>query len=439
MRRFATATIVGVAALSQSAHTADAYPRNAEELVAAQAQLDAIKAEALIFQIDDRFRGRLNAPLNRRNSELRPSRDRIVPVSASLAARNDRIGNSVATEALRLDVGALISAGTDRSDAGKADEKFFSLVIEGSEYVLDVVEVMFDPIFSMQHVLAAVVNTTPDAYARFTFDPKSGSIAGTVASGGQRYRIVSSNDRGAQLVFRLESAQTDSGGLVTSEKLAAASVAQVERRHAQAERIAEIKPEISVHGKNGFSTILLGGAIGKVDVARLGEPQVIAQLLKDLSVFTTATGDEEFEILSVGRMDDQGRRRVAFRQLIGGIPVDFRSKLEVGPNGDVWHLITQVVDPSGAPTNLIGRQEALKIATEEIERVVGHLGIVKIDWMSNVGLEFVAKPTSQEEYGIALTPTWRVPALVTTLNGSRSGESAVVILSTPQPARLIYS
>src|SRR5690606_34124323 len=107
---------------------------------------------------------------------LRPSRDRIVPVSISRGATNARIGNFVAAEELYLDIGALVAASTDRREAGKAGENYFSLVIEGNEYVLDVVEVTFDPVFGMQQVLAAVVNTAPDAYARFTFDPKSGSI-----------------------------------------------------------------------------------------------------------------------------------------------------------------------------------------------------------------------------------------------------------------------
>jgi hypothetical protein len=361
---------------------------------------------------------------------LRPSRDQIVPVSVSLGATNARIGNSVAAEELHLDMAALVAASTDRREAGKAGEKYFSLVIEGNEYVLDVVEVTFDPEFGVQQVLAAIVNTTLDAYARFTFDPKSGSIAGTVTSGGQKYRIVSSNDRGAQLVFRLGSAQTDAGGLVTSEKLVASSVAQVERRHVQAERIAEIKPDIFVLPKNGFSTILQGGAIGKVDVARLGEPQVIAHLLKDLSAFTRATGDEEFEILSVGSRDDQGRRRVKFRQLIGGIPVDFRSTLEVGPDGDVWYLITQVFDPSAAPAELLSEQEARRIASEAMERKFGPLGIVEIDW-NRAKLEYVAKATSQEEYGIALTPTWRLPARITTTDDPlhARGETVLVVIN----------
>jgi Zn-dependent metalloprotease len=218
--------------------------------------------------------------------------------------------------------------------------------------------------------------------------------------------------------------------LITSEKLVASSVAQVERRHAQAERIAEIKPVISVHPKNGFTTTLQGGAIGKVDVARLGESQVMAHLLQDLSVFTRATGDEEFEILSVGSRDDQGRRRVAFRQLIGGIPVDFQSKLEVGPDGDVWKLITRVFDPSAAPPKLLSEQEARRIASDAIQRKFGHLGIEKIDWIP-AELEYVAKATSQEDYGVALTPTWRVPARITATNDPLHalGETALVVIN----------
>src|SRR5690606_19704920 len=83
----------------------------------------------------------------------------------------------------------------------------------------------------------------------------------------------------------------------------------------------------------------------------------------------------------------------------------------------------------GAPTELISRQEALRIATEEIEREFGHLEIMKIDWMADVGMAYVPRATSQEEYAIELTPTWRVPALVTTSNGSRSGTSAMVIIN----------
>ena len=379
-----------------------------------------------IYQSDP---GRLN---------VHPGRDRIVPVAVSLGPSNARIGNFVAVEALQLDIGALIAANTER-EAGKAGEKYFSLRIEGKEYVLDVVEVVFDPVFRMQHVLAAIVNaTTPDAYARFTFDPGSGSIAGTLEGGFQRYRIVSSDDRKVQLVFRLGSAQADAGVLVTSGKTVASSIAQVERRHAQAERIAEIKPDAFSLPRNGWSTRLRGGAIGKVDIARLGEPQVIAHLLKELSVFTRATGDEEFKIDAVSPdAPDNGSRTVEFHQLIGGIPVaDSRSILRVGPEGDVTYLQTRVFDPSGLPTELIGKQEALRIATEVIEREVGHLGIVRINWMSDVGMQYVAKSTSQEEHAIELTPTWRVPAVVTTVNGRGIGESALVVINaaTAEPS-----
>lgn len=167
-----------------------------------------------------------------------------------------------------------------------------------------------------------------------------------------------------------------------------------------------------------------------MDVARLGEPQVIAKLLKDLSVFTRATGDEEFEILSVGRTDDQGRRRVAFRQLIGGIPVDTQSKLEVGPDGDVWHLITRVFDPSVPPAELLSEQEARRIASEVIERTSGPLGNAKIEWIP-AELVYVAKATSQEEYGIALTPIWRLSARITTANDPvhAHGETVLVVIN----------
>lgn len=357
----------------------------------------------------------------------RPSR--VVPVAVSLGAANVRIGSFIAIEALSLDMGVLVAAGAGRKEVGTPSEKSFSLVIEGNEYVLDVVEVSFDPVFGMQHVLAAIVNTAPGAYARFTFDPKSGSIAGTVASGGQKCRIISSNDRGgAQLVFGLGSTQAGASGLVTSEKLVASAVAQVERRHAQAERIAAIKPNLFVYPRNGFTTRLQGGAIGNVDVARLGESEVIASLLKELSEFTRAVGNEEFQIESLSTQADGGRR-VRFRQLIGGIPVDFTSIMEVGPEGSVKSLLARVFDPSDVPTELISRQEALRIATEEIEREVGHLGIVRIDWMADVRLEYAARSTSQEERAIELTPTWRVPARATTLYGSGSGEAAVVLVN----------
>lgn len=352
-----------------------------------------------------------------------PSRDRIVPASVSLTVRNARVGDSVAVDALSLDIRALVGATPDK---GGASERFFSLVIEGNEYVLDVVDVTRDRVFGMQHVLAAIVNTTPDAYARFTFDPKSGCIAGTVASGGRKYRIVSSNDRGgAQLVFRSGSAQAGASGMVTSEKLAAPAVARVERRHAQAERIAAIKPFLFIYPKNGFTTRLVGGAIGKLDVARLGESEVIADLLEELSEFTRATGNEEFLIEPFTQPAD-GDTPIRFRQLIGGIPVDFTSNMQVGPEGNVKSLLVRVVDPSGVPTELISRQEALRIATEELGREFGQLGIVRIDWMSDVRAEYVAKSISQEEHAIELTPTWRVPAVVITLNAGGGGTSAVV-------------
>lgn len=358
---------------------------------------------------------------------LRPSRDLIVPVSISLGAKGARIGNSVAVDSLHLDIGALVATGTDRGKTGTASEKYFSLTIEGKEYVLDVLQTVFDSVFGMQHVLAAVVNTTPDAYARFTFDPESRAIAGTVVSDDQTFRIVSSNDREAQLVFRLGSGQTDAKRLITSEKLVASSIAQVERRNAQTERIAEIKPDSFTYPKNGWTTSLNGGAIGKVDLATPGNSEAIAHVLKELSVFTRATDDEEFEIVSSGAEADGGRH-VRFRQLIGGIPVDFVSIMDVGPEGNIKYLQTRVFDPSGIPTELISRQEALRIATEVIEREKGHLGIVKIDWRSNVAMEYVARTTSQEEYAVALTPTWHVPAHVTTSNGTARDAGVLVFI-----------
>jgi hypothetical protein len=315
--------------------------------------------------------------------------------------------------------------------AGEAD--YVSLKIQASEYVLEVVESAWDQGADIRHVTAAVVSD-PGGYARFTVDEFGGLVSGTMETNRGSYRFIPSLGIPlVQLVYPYHEASDEpiyDDRILALRKERRLAHAAIERRHAQIQLVAKLRPSFFLLANNELTVILEGQDLARISPSAVYSPNEIVRMLVTLRALTRARGDETVRIDSVAYRDNGGDPEydVSYRQVVAGLPIRREQRLVVGIDGKVRRLYSSLVDPSIISGNLekvISAREALELAVAALEERHGP------------GLTFDHDPT-RDDVGlnayaigsdIALVPTWQTLISITSLRQSEGYRVAVNLLN----------
>jgi len=238
-----------------------------------------------------------------------------------------------------------------------------TLTIEGRSYELSYVSHAIDPKVVMRHVTLQVLGS-PASYARFSISG-NGFIVGTLHTPRATYRIVPV-DATTQNVYRVRS--DGSASSLRYQRVAreiAGQIGDLERRHVQLERLADIRPEFSIGSDTGGTLNIKGGRLGKMARGKATAAAVLAAL-EPQSVLTRAPAGLEVRIK---RESGSGpAKRIEFEQVINGIPVLQRNLINLAGDGTIREIRTAFVAPARVQSlPMISEQRALQHAVAALE------------------------------------------------------------------------
>jgi hypothetical protein len=117
---------------------------------------------------------------------------------------------------------------------------------------------------------------------------------------------------------------------------------------------------------------LVRANIGFVDADEVeaGDLESLRKLLLEIRELTGAY--EQLDLKLVEIKPDKDGQRLVYRQLINGIPVDYRHRMVFGPDGHMSSLTSNIVDPGYVVSSAsVLEAEAVAHAIEAVERKIG--------------------------------------------------------------------
>jgi hypothetical protein len=246
------------------------------------------------------------------------------------------------------------------SSASALPSEPFDLNVSGQRYELAAVSETLDRQNSSRHVTMRVLNA-PQSYARFTI--AGALMAGTLVTPQKTYRLLSIG-RGQIAVYPLGGERGRARYRRVAERTDA-SVAALERRHVQLERLAEIQPRRAFLGDQGAHFSIEGGELGTLAVPT---QDAVLSIVQDFGELTSPPADLHVRIDKVVRRS--GSQVVLFQQMINDVPLYYRNELMIDAAGKIVGLTTNFVDPAwAADAPLITAAQAQEAAAGEIEHL----------------------------------------------------------------------
>lgn len=245
-----------------------------------------------------------------------------------------------------------------RSAAGTGVPRQFahlSLQIADQNLVLWIFGVTQDK--NLRHVSAAITNI-PESSALFTVTEDE-RVFGTIITPNQSYRVlpISSTE---QAIYRLQGRVN--GKPARDEAVPLSQLTkqhqEVQRRHLQALKIAEMQFEFVHFRQDGNTFSSRGGRLGRF-TPETATSEDVTKLLSKVGALTNVEQLGKFHIV------DRGKHHVRFEQLINGIPVAQRNEITTTPDGSVNEIRLLLTDPARAPTGApIPKAEAMFFGTK---------------------------------------------------------------------------
>jgi hypothetical protein len=215
-----------------------------------------------------------------------------------------------------------------------------SLQIGDEDLALWVVGVTQDG--SLRHVSAAITNA-PDASALFTVTSDDDRVFGTITTRNRSYRIlpISKTEQAVYELMRRAGGPAAKDTAVSIARMTAQEQA-VQRRHLQAQKVAELQFEFVDFRLDGNTFASRGGRFGRF-TPKTAAVDDIAKLLAKAGALTNADKLGQFRIV------ERNEHSVRFEQLINGIAVAARNEITTTPAGDVDEVRLFLTDPARAP------------------------------------------------------------------------------------------
>jgi len=361
--------------------------------------IDEIPAERIQWQFDRTLRVPLADP------------EKIVPLGDVPPGERSRANFATLIDTTAIDPSLLTLAGITAIGIGgmpparRASHVSFSL--DGQDLTLYVVESLFDAERVLRQVLAAIVEE-PGSYARFTIDNvrpnASGFLAATVKIRKGEYRIVSRPNGGGELVYRLRATNPSARlGKVADTKWE--NIARIERRHTQAELLADIQPENVSMARNDLTVRVQGGDLGSIKDPDNIVAAEVCEVLVRFAPLTNALGSESLLITSVSGRGRDTDHEVRFRQVLNGIPVERPNSLVIDRGGRIKVLTVSLIDPerisvmSPAITEDVARRNAMLRTAQLLQ--------ISSDNVVFQGPAEIVYELGPGPGGLELTPVWR--------------------------------
>lgn len=170
--------------------------------------------------------------------------------------------------------------------------------------------------------------------------------------------------------------------------LFAVSTPHAATSEAQAAQLAQLKPDSVTISRDSNKLFINGGNLGRFD-ARASAEENLRTLIEHLGLLSNVAKHAEFTVTR------QEPTFVDFSQVIGGVPVWGRNKIDLGPDGRVLAARLSIVDPALAPkAQPIARGRAMQIASHAYAAETG-VARSAVDIDDDPGLHY--KPAAQGE------------------------------------------
>lgn len=317
-------------------------------------------------------------------NRLNDPREKTTPLAVSAAGVADARSPEAKQRSGAVLVGALVinkellrgdGPRTSSNDAPPTSSGILTVQIDGRELTLLVADEVNDAARQLRHVTAVIDGEAQSSYARFTIDDKTGLLVGTVSSSAGLYRLIS-RDATTQFVYRLDAETLREGAnlrAIASVEVAPPEVEALERRHTQAELVADVQPWFFRITNDDYSMRVRGGDLGFLNVSSLDDKEPVLSLLARLAPATGFSGAETIELLSVPtlrRNEDRGEYAVRYRQTINGIPVNKFQEITVDQSGKVIAVQSSLLDPTKAPAAdaLLSQEAAAQLASAALRQ-----------------------------------------------------------------------
>ncbi len=293
---------------------------------------------------------------------------RFAPARSQLTLRHTEAAVGLVKIRPELLKQAVAPGGSAAAFAGRAPlprrDRILALNVASEQLVLRLTSVVYDARYDLYHSSAVVLNRD-DGYARFTADA-SGNVAGTLYLPSGSYRIVPDSS-GAQQIVRVgvRPASAAASPVAFDSQLTAPALQRLERRHAQAQIVAELQPRVFMLAQSNLNVYLEGAELAHVSLEVFDENALRAALIT-LAPLTNARADTDLRIV-LDRKRADGSRLIQFEQLIHGVPLNRRNEVTVDSSGKITKIDTslltqqvQVAEP------LIAERQALDIALRAV-------------------------------------------------------------------------
>jgi hypothetical protein len=278
----------------------------------------------------------------------------------NLASLRQNTSTAFGAPLARVAVDAAALLPRERQTFSLLDSKVVSLAIEGARFDFALVESTFDPSYDVQHI-AGVLLSAVDGRARFTVRASDSVVFGTIYVGGRSWRLTPA-EGGAGHVLRSITPRASPARNDSAVSLGPGALSDLESRHVQMLRIAEVHPTRFHTHTDGSLVAITGGAIEQLNLANalrpgvgqafeINQPALAAQISAALTRLQPMTRQPlaAIEIHSATIVGGgPGDLIVRVNEVVDGIPVEPAGLVAINTtNGNVEDFSLQLTGAKG--------------------------------------------------------------------------------------------
>jgi|GEM_PF-440540 hypothetical protein len=250
------------------------------------------------------------------------------------------------------------------------------ITIKGKDYILSVIESVFDHKENFRYVTALIVGH--EGNARFIIDDATKEVVGNITIDSETYRVLPREiNNTQQIIYKLKSPRIKSTKRLKARIISKddqSNISRLERELLKTELLLDIKPKIfrQSSNKNGGRTKLIRGNIGNIDVNELITKRNVAPiktLLDELQILTYSDIGSEYQISKIVGTPERGYS-VNYNQIINGIPLRSGSRIRFTDTGQVTELSNMMIgaDRVDIKPSMYSETEILQIAKKAAQK-----------------------------------------------------------------------